>query len=198
MGKRWIITTMIYSRIMKQIILLLILSVSGIVFSQEKLISKSGTIIFDASFPSFDEVRGTNKNVTFVLNPATGEIASLAIMKGFEFKIALMEEHFNESYMETNQYPKAIFRGQIEGFDINDLMGEFKDYIIKGKLELHGTTKEINANARISKTGSRVTIFSSFPVNTSDFSIPIPALIKYKLASKVNIKIAVILIPEFN
>jgi hypothetical protein len=189
---------MIYSRIMKKIILLLILWVTGIAFSQEKLISKSGTIIFDASFPSFDEVRGTNKNVTFILNPATGEIASLAIMKGFEFKIALMEEHFNESYMETNQYPKAIFRGQIEGFDTNDLTGEFKDYIIKGKLELHGTTKEINANARINKNGPRITLLSSFAVNTSDFSIPIPTLIKYKLASKVNIKIAVILIPEFN
>ncbi|MGQ7946016.1 YceI family protein [Flavobacterium sp. WC2509] len=182
---------------MKKIILIIMLSSPFIVFSQEKLITKSGTIIFDASFPSFDEVRGTNSNVTFVLNPTTGEIASLAIMKGFQFEIALMEEHFNENYMETDQYPKAIFRGQIEGFDTNNLTGEYKDYIIKGKLELHGKSKEINANARISKTGSRITIFSSFPVNTSDFSIPIPALIKYKLASKVNIKISAVLIPDF-
>ena len=94
---------------MKKTILITMLLASFIIFSQEKMITKSGTIIFDASFPSFDEVKGTNSNVTFVLNPATGEIASLAIMKGFLFKIALMEEHFNESYMETDQYPKAIF-----------------------------------------------------------------------------------------
>ena len=171
---------------------------SFIIFSQEKMITKSGTIIFDASFPSFDEVKGTNSNVTFVLNPATGEIASLAIMKGFLFKIALMEEHFNESYMETDQYPKAIFRGLIEGFDVNQLTGDYKDYIIKGKLELHGKTKDINANAKIRKIGPRITLLSNFSVSTSDFSVAVPSLIKYKLASEVNIKLSAVLINEWN
>lgn len=183
---------------MKKIILVPLLLASFVIFSQEKMITKSGTIIFDASFPSFDEVKGTNNNVTFVLNPATGEIASLAIMKGFLFQIALMEEHFNENYMETDQYPKAIFRGQIEGFDANRLTEDYKDYTIKGKLELHGKSKDINANAKIRKMGARITILSNFSVNTSDFSIPVPALIKYKLASQVNIKIAAVLMREWN
>ena len=174
------------------------LLVSFIIFSQEKMITKSGTIIFDASFPSFDEVKGTNSNVTFVLNPATGEIASLAIMKGFLFKIALMEEHFNESYMETDKYPKAIFRGQIEGFDANQLTGDYKDYIIKGKLELHGKTKDINANAKIRKIGPRITLLSNFSVSTSDFSVAVPSLIKYKLASEVNIKLNAVLMREWH
>ena len=189
---------MIYNEIMKKNLLIPMLLASFIIFSQEKMITKSGTIIFDASFPSFDEVKGTNSNVTFVLNPATGEIASLAIMKGFLFKIALMEEHFNESYMETDQYPKAIFRGQIEGFDASRLTEDFKDYIIKGKLELHGKTKDINANAKIRKVGPRITLFSNFSVNTSDFSVAVPTLIKYKLASEVNIKISAVLIREWN
>ena len=168
-----------------------------IVFSQEKMITKTGIITFDASFPSFDEVKGVNKYVTFVLNPDTGEIASLAIMKGFEFEIAQMEEPFNENYMETDQFPKAIFRGQIEDFDSKTLTVTPKDFILKGKLELHGKSKDINVTARISKTGPRITILSYFSVNTSDFSIPIPALIKYKLASKVNIQIAAVLIADY-
>lgn len=183
---------------MKKTILITTLLVSFIIFSQEKMITKSGTIIFDASFPSFDEVKATNSNVTFVLNPATGEIASLAIMKGFLFKIALMEEHFNESYMETDKYPKTIFRGQIENFDASQLTGDFKDYIIKGKLELHGKIKDINANAKIRKQGPRITLMSNFTVYTSDFSIPVPALIKYKLASEVNIKLSAVLMNEWN
>jgi hypothetical protein len=182
---------------MKKTVLITMLLISMIVFSQEKMITKSATITFDASFPSFDEVRGINKNVTFVLNPETGEVASLAIMKGFEFEIALMEEHFNENYMETDQYPKAIFRGQIEDFDQKSLSSTPKDFILKGKLELHGKSKDINVIAKISKTGPRITILSNFSVNTSDFSIPIPALIKYKLASKVNIQIAAVLVTEF-
>ena len=182
---------------MKKILLITMLLISLLIFSQEKMLTKSATITFDASFPSFDEVRGTNKSVTFVLNPETGEVACLAIMKGFEFEIALMEEHFNENYMETDQYPKAIFRGQIEGFDSGILTTSAKDFFIKGKLELHGKSKDITVTARISKTGPRITILSNFSVNTSDFSIPIPALIKYKLASKVNIQIAGVLVTEF-
>ena len=178
---------------MKKKLLIPILLVSLIGFSQEKMITKTGTITFDASFPSFDEVKGINRYVTFVLNPETGEIASLAIMKGFEFKIALMEEHFNENYMETDQYPKTIFRGQIEKFDQKTLTTTPKDFTIKGKLEIHGITKDVIVPGQISKTGGRITILSNFSVNTSDYSIPIPALIKYKLASKVNIQLAAVL-----
>lgn len=181
---------------MKKIILLTMLLSSLVLFSQDKMITKTGTITFDASFPSFDEVKGVNKYVTFVLNPETGEIASLAIMKGFEFEIALMEEHFNENYMETDQYPKTIFRGQIEKFDQKILTTTPKDFNMKGKLEIHGKVRDINVVGRISKTGARITILSNFSVNTSDYNIPIPALIKYKLASKVNIQLAAVLINE--
>jgi hypothetical protein len=182
---------------MKKIIFIPMLLASFIVFSQEKLITKTGTITFDASFPSFDEVKGINRYVTFVLNPETGEIASLAIMKGFEFEIALMEEHFNENYMETDQYPKTIFRGQIEKFDQNSLTAIPKDYNMKGKLEIHGKSKDINVIGKISKTSGRITISSNFSVNTSDYNIPIPALIKYKLASKVNIQLAAVLNTDY-
>jgi hypothetical protein len=76
---------------MKKIILVAMLSIAGIGFSQEKMIDKSGTITFEASVPSFEEVKATNTGVTFVLNPATGEIASLALMKGFRSKEKLMD-----------------------------------------------------------------------------------------------------------
>lgn len=183
--------------IMKKIILVPLLFASLLVFAQEKMITKSGIITFDASFPSFDEVKGTNIGATVVLNPETGEIASLALMKGFHFEIALMEEHFNENYMETDQYPKAIFRGQIEAFDRKTLTSNPKDFVMKGKLEIHGKAKDISVIAKISKVGPRVVLNTSFSVNTSDFSIPIPTLIQYKLASKVNIQLAAVLITDY-
>jgi len=178
---------------MKKIVLIPMLLVSLVVFSQEKLITKAATISVEASVPSFQPVKGTNSNVTFVLNRNTGEIASLAMMKGFQFEIALMEEHFNENYMETDKYPKAIFRGQIQQFDANNLTEDYKDYIIKGKLELHGKSRDISVNAKITKSGPRITILTDFSVNADDFDIPIPALIKYKLDNKVNIQIIAVL-----
>lgn len=178
---------------MKKTILIPLLLASFIIFSQEKMITKLGTITIEASVPSFQPVKGTNSNVTFVLNERTGEIASLALMKGFQFEMALMEEHFNENYMETDKFSKAVFRGKIEKFDTNKLTADYQDYIIKGKLELHGKTKEVIADAKITKSGSRITVLSYFSVNASDFEIPIPSLIKYKLDNKVNIEIIAVL-----
>ena len=145
-------------------------------------------ITFEASVPTFEEVRAVNKSVTFVFNPKTGEIASLALMKGFRFKIALMEEHFNENYMETDDYPKAIFKGKIEGFDTNQLTTNFKDYPIKGNLELHGKSNAIAFIAKIRRTPNGIQIVSSFSLNASDFNIVIPSLVKSKVANTVTIQ----------
>ena len=177
---------------MKKMILFTMLCAANIVISQEKMIDKSGTIIFEASVPSFEEVKATNNSVTFVLNPATGEIASLALMKGFRFKVALMEEHFNENYIESDQYPKAVFKGKIEGFDVNSLTVNPKDFIIKGTLELHGKTKDIIAVAKISKTSLVYIISSKFIVNASDYAISIPTVVKSKLTNKVNVQITAV------
>jgi hypothetical protein len=174
-------------------ILLILLFISAIGFSQDRMISKSGKITFEASVPSFEEVKATNTNVTFVLNPATGEIASLALMKGFRFKVALMEEHFNENYIENDQYPKATFKGKIQDFNSNSLTAGSKDYVIKGKLELHGKSKDITTTARISMAASGISIVSNFTVNASDFNIAIPSLVKSKVSNKINIQIVAVL-----
>ncbi|KRD58738.1 hypothetical protein ASE40_20725 [Flavobacterium sp. Root935] len=177
---------------MKKAILITMLYVYAIGLSQEKMISKTGKITFEASVPSFEEVKATNTNVTFVLNPATGEIASLALMKGFRFKVALMEEHFNENYIESDKYPKATFKGKIENFDSNSLTSGPKDFTIKGTLQLHGKSREISTTARLSMSGSGISIVSNFTVNASDFNIEIPSLVKNKLSNKINILIVAV------
>ena len=178
---------------MKNFIIIAMLSVYAIGFSQEKMITKAGKISFEASVPSFEEVKATNTNVTFVLNPETGEIASLALMRGFHFKVALMEEHFNENYMESDRYPKAIFKGKIENFDLKSVTDSPKDYIIKGKLELHGKAQDIMTTARIKMSASGISIVSNFAVNASDFNIAIPSLVKSKVSNKINIQITTVL-----
>jgi hypothetical protein len=179
---------------MKKTILITMLCVCTVGVSQEKMVSKSAKVTFEASVPSFEEVKAVNKNVTFVLNPATGEIASLALMKGFQFKVALMEEHFNENYIESDQYPKAVFKGKIEEFDLQSLSASAKDFIIKGKLELHGKSRDINTTAKISRPLSGVSISCNFSVNASDFNIEIPNLVKNKLSNKINIQVAAFLV----
>ncbi|OYX82979.1 MAG: hypothetical protein B7Y83_13075 [Flavobacteriales bacterium 32-34-25] len=178
---------------MKKSIVIAILFISSWSIAQEKIMSKSAVITFEASVPSFEEVKATNKNVTVVLNSKTGEVASLALMKGFRFKVALMEEHFNENYIESDKYPKALFKGKIENFDAHNLTASPKDFIINGKLELHGKTVVIKAPAKISQTNSGINLVSNFSVNASDFDISIPSVVKNKVSNKINIQLQAVL-----
>ena len=123
---------------MKTKLFWILLLITQFSIAQDKLITKSGTITFEASVPSFEEVKAKNSGVSCVINTKTGEIASLALLKGFRFKVALMEEHFNENYVESDKFPKATFKGKIENFDLSKITSTATNYTIKGKLELHG------------------------------------------------------------
>ncbi|MEW5675130.1 YceI family protein [Flavobacterium enshiense] len=175
---------------MKRFIFLLLFSFCALYgFSQTKKITKTGEINFEASVPSFEEVAAKNKSTTVVLNTETGEIAALALIKSFRFKIALMEEHFNENYMESNRYPKATFKGKVYGFDLAKLSENNRDFSIKGILELHGKSKEITVPAKIRKTADSIELITNFSVNSDDFNIEIPKVVSNKVAKKVNISL---------
>lgn len=172
---------------MKKIALLVLVALYSFAPIQEKKITKTGTITFEASVPSFEEVKGKNTAVTCVLNTTNGEIAALALMKGFRFKVALMEEHFNENYIESSKFPKATFKGKMEGFDVSKLTTTSKEYTLKGKLELHGKSKDIVTVAKVRKIGADIEVKTNFAVNVSDFDIEIPSVVSKKVAKKVTI-----------
>ena len=176
-------------RTMKTNLLYLLIFLSLNSFAQNKMLTKVGKITFEASVPAFEEVKAKNESVTFVINPSSGEITSLALIKGFRFKVALMEEHFNENYMESDSYPKAIFKGKIENFDINKITSTAKDYTIKGSLEMHGKSKDITIKASIKKSGDGIDLNSNFTVNTDDFGIAIPSVVSKKVSKKVAVKL---------
>ena len=171
----------------KLVSLLIVISLSS--FAQTKMITKSGKVTFEASVPAFEEVKAKNETVTVVLNTSTGDIASLALVKGFRFKIALMEEHFNENYMESDSYPKATFKGKIDNFDVSKLTETSKVYTLKGKMEMHGKAKDITITANIKKTNDGIEIDADFSLNTDDFNIEIPSVISKKVSKKVAVKL---------
>ena len=172
---------------LKLICLVTIISLSS--FAQTKMITKTGKITFEASVPAFEEVKAKNQTVTCALNPGTGEFASLVLIKGFRFKIALMEEHFNENYMESDSYPKATFKGKIDNFDVSKLTETAKVYSIKGKMEMHGKSKDITITAKIKKSGDGINIDSDFTLNTDDYGIEIPSVVSKKVSKKVAVKL---------
>lgn len=174
---------------MKKLILFLLLSFTHYAFSQDKIITKTGIIAFESLYlTAFQDVKAVNEEVTGVLNTKTGDFACLGLIKGFRFEVALMEEHFNENYMESDTYPKTVFRGQIQNFDAKQLTASDKEYFIKGTLELHGKTKEMTVVAKIRKRDFfGIELSTLFYVLTDDFGIPIPSVVKRKISEKMKV-----------
>lgn len=157
------------------------------VFSQDKKITKTGSITFEASVPSFEEVKATNNTVSCIIDTKTGDIASLALMRGFHFKVALMEEHFNENFVESSKYPKAIFKGKIKDFNLSKIDTKGTKFDANGTLTLHGITKEITIAVIVKKIESNLVLNSDFILSPEDFNISIPKIIRHKMAEKVQV-----------
>jgi len=167
---------------------LFILFSTNYAFSQDKYLDKSGNIEFEASQQTFEPVEAKNESVTAILNVATGEFAALALAKGFRFKNSLMEEHFNENYIESDDYPKIVFKGKLLDFNFSLLSKTETKFEVKGKLQLHGKEKELLIPLSLSKQNGLILINGSFLVAPEDFNISIPKIVRGKIAKEASIQ----------
>lgn len=166
-------------------ITLFVFFISIVGFSQVKYLTKSGVLNFEASVETFEEIKAANSNVTAIFNASNGEFAALALVKGFRFKNALMEEHFNENYAESDEFPKAIFKGELTGFSLETIQNT---YTINGTLSFHGVTQPIE-NVSVVVVASKNTFHfkGSFVISPNDFDIEIPNIVRSKIADIVTV-----------
>lgn len=168
---------------MKKIALIILFFVS-IQLSAQKFYTKTGTTDLKASVEAFEPVEAVNKSTSVVLKADTGDIASLLFIKAFRFRVALMEEHFNENYMDSDKFPKATFKGKVEDFDLSKIEGT-KEFKIKGTLTVRGIKKEIETMGSFSKKGDKLHLNASFSVKPQDFNIKIPGIVREKIAKTI-------------
>ena len=159
-----------------------------IVSAQDKYATQTGMVSFEASVPSFEEVKAKHENASAILNTADGTFASLVLVRGFRFKVALMEEHFNENYMESSEYPKAVFKGKLQDFSMETLSGTPNEFMLLGTITIHGVTKDLNTPVMVSKEGNQVLLKTALQLNPEDFEIEIPSLVRKKIAESVQVE----------
>ncbi|MGB8190444.1 MAG: YceI family protein [Chitinophagaceae bacterium] len=152
------------------LVLGLVITLGG-VFAQDKFFTKTGKISF-YSKATLENIEAHNRSVTAVLDSKTGNIQFLALIKGFEFEKALMQEHFNENYLESTKHPKAEFKGQItNNGDINYAKDGTYNAHVKGKLTVHGETRDAEADGTVTVKGGKVQMQSDFNVQLADYKI---------------------------
>lgn len=186
---------------MKNLLLLVMIAiaVSG-PLSAQKYYTKNGTIGFDATSPSSPEkIEGTNRSATCVVDTKSGAIQFAVLMKGFAFERALMEEHFNENYVESSKFPKSEFRGKLKDVDNIDFSKDGTYTIkVKGDLTMHGQTKEVETTGKLVVKGGKISADAEFSVKLSDFEISIPGLVADKVAKVAKITVSCSLEPLKN
>lgn len=159
--------------------------------------TSNGEITFYSHAP-IEDIEATNKQVSCAIDIKEGKIAFSMLMNAFQFEKALMQEHFNERYVESHKFPKATFEGLIK--DLEDVsLSKAGSYNIEveGKLTLHGITKTVKSRGTI-KVGidKNVSAKSTFVVNLQDFKVEIPTMYIDNISESIEIKVDVKLKPK--
>lgn len=157
--------------------------------AQGKFYTKQGYIAFDATAGA-EKVQATNNAAICVLDAATGALQFSILLKGFEFEKALMQEHFNENYAESDKFPKCEFRGQV--LDNNEVVytrdGSYNVHV-KGMLTLHGETREVVTEAKLTVKDGKIQAVAQFELALADYHIAIPSLVKDKVSDHPRVRI---------
>ncbi|MCF8304779.1 MAG: YceI family protein [Bacteroidales bacterium] len=160
----------------------------------QRYVTKNGNITFFSETP-VENIRAVNKSVNSALDTETGQFVFKVLMKSFQFKKALMQEDFNENYVESDQYPNSTFQGNVVNHkDIDfDKPGTY-EATVKGDLTIHGVTNQIKETGTF-KVVDKETIKgnSTFTIKVEDYDIKIPKIVSEKIAEEIEIKVDVTL-----
>jgi polyisoprenoid-binding protein YceI len=152
--------------------------------AQERFLTKKGMISFFSKSP-IENIKAENNQVLSIVDLSKGQMAIAILMKSFMFEKALMQEHFNENYVESDKYPKATFKGNLLDFD--KITGSEATIAIKGNLTIHGITKEMTIEARTKKTAEHIEMAGDFFINLADFDVKIPSIVKNNISEKIKV-----------
>lgn len=173
---------------LKQTTVFLLLSFALMMGLQaQKFFTKTGTITFSSETP-MEKIDAKNQQVISIIDTEDGGMAFNVLMKGFNFEKALMQEHFNEKYVESDKYPKATFKGKIANFEEIDFStsGEYQ-VNITGEMNLHGQAKEVTAEGTLTVEDGKIMGVSTFELLLADFGIDIPKVVKDNIAESISI-----------
>ena len=173
---------------MKRLILLLLFV--SISHGKDIFLTRQGVVEFFSSTP-IEDIKAYNNQVSCVLNYETGTFAFQVPIKGFKFKNALMQEHFNENYLESDIYPKSIFKGVIEDWNSMAINDSTLNIRLVGELTIHGVTNKIEQNATIYRKNGNLVGKCKFIVFLEDYDVKIPKIVRQNIAESIEINVDV-------
>ncbi len=169
--------------------LFLLLGGFAIQLSAQKYFVRDGKISFYSDTP-LEKIEAHNQNATSVIDAESGKMEFAVLIKAFQFEKALMQEHFNENYMESSQFPKAKFKGQITNLsNVNFGIDGTYTADIAGVLTIHGVSNSIETKGTFIVVNGQLSAQADLTVLVADYGIKIPAVVRENIAKEVKIVI---------
>ena len=179
-----------YLGIMKKIAILFTLFIITISLANaQKYMTKSGTIKFSSDTP-MEKIEAVNRQVNSALDFSTGNFVFKVLIRGFEFPKALMQEHFNENYMESDKYPNSTFSGKITNIkDVNLAKDGIYKVEAEGDLSMHGVTNKVKVNGTLEVKAGKVLGIATFNVAPKDYNITIPKAVIKNISEAITVDV---------
>ena len=160
-----------------------------------KYLTKTGRITFFSATP-VEDIEARNEQVAAVLDASTGQLAFAVPIKAFVFKRTLMQEHFNENYLESDKYPKATFTGRLVGLEAAALATPGPHLVrVEGELTMHGVAHRLQVPATLELKDGQLLAAAQFGVDPADYGIEIPLLVRANIAKEVSVRVALTCAP---
>jgi polyisoprenoid-binding protein YceI len=177
----------------KIIVIALIAIIASPAVNAQKYFTRAGVVSF-FSKTKMENIDAENNKVAAVLDASTGNLEFTVLIKSFMFEKALMQEHFNENYMESDTYPKATFKGKVENVSAIKF-GTNGNYNVKaaGDLTMHGVTKKITVDGVVTIKDGKLITTSKFAVNPKDYNIEIPSVVQENIAENIDVNVSLTL-----
>lgn len=182
----------------KEVLMAIIVTLAPFQLLSQTFFTRTGEVSFHASTP-LENIDANTNEATCIINIETGEVAFAVLMKSFQFRKSLMQEHFNENYVESSKYPKGTFKGKIANpkLIVLDKGGSYPAEV-EGEMTIHGVTRKIRAKGTIKVKENNIQVISSFQIVPEDYNITIPSIVRGKIAKVVEVKVNAICKPLKN
>ena len=174
-----------------KIIAVLFIAIMGATHIQaQKFMTKNGNIKFYSETP-METIEATNSQVNAALDSQTGDLVFKVLIKSFQFEKALMQEHFNENYMESDKFPNSTFQGKVTNLPVIDFKKEGTyEATIEGDLTIHGVTQKISEKGTFTvKAGDKIHGNSKFTIKPADYQIKIPKAVMQNIAETLEVTV---------
>jgi polyisoprenoid-binding protein YceI len=170
------------------LIITLLLSISAV---SQNYITKTGHIRFYSETP-IETIEAHNHAVNSALNIQTGDMVFKVLIKSFEFEKALMQEHFNENYMESDKYPNAVFKGKVMNLNEIDFSTEGAyEALIAGELTIRGITNPVEEKGEFRVEADAIHGQSVFNVLLDDYKIKVPGAVKKQISESIEVTVKI-------